>query len=158
MEGNEGGNHTGILKWQCCTWKENKSKLRGNLHSISTSSPLYNIKHKRLKLRLASSEQAIWTGWVPVHFSHTSFIKHNPEVAAELCVCTCMLCANALMTADFCWREQAGEMSLNNRPADIPANTAQSCQGSSLEVSIPHTQPLGMHMERFMDAAHNCVL
>lgn len=93
-----------------------------------------------------------------MHFSHTSFIKHNPEVAAELCVRTCMLCTNALMTADFCWREQAGEMSLNNRPADIPANTAQSRQGSSLEVSIPYTQPLGMHMERFMDAAHNCVL
>lgn len=107
MEGNGGRNHTSILKWQCFTWNENKSQLRGNLHCISTTSPLYNIKHKGLKLRLASLEQAIWIGWVPVALQHASFIKHKPEIKVQLRVHTCMLQTNALMTAECYWRKQA---------------------------------------------------
>lgn len=82
-----------------------------------------------------------------MHFSQASFIKHNPEVAAQLRVHTCMLCTNALMTA-------AAGMSLNSRAADMPANTAQSCR----EVPIPCTQPLGVHEETFMGDVHDCAL
>lgn len=49
-------------------------------------------------------------------------------------------------------------MSLNHRPAETPGNTARSGQGSSLEVSIPCPQPLGMHKEMFMGDVHDRVL